>query len=117
MAILYRPMGRSVEERKKEHIRCCKLKQVSKSAVALHAAESKHEILFDETTILVRSDKKRHHLIREAIEIAKNPNNLNREDVFQLNYLWKTFFHPVNRTKLIENRPKPTTKQNKTYNW
>ena len=65
--------GRSVNHRLQEHIRQCKLNQPDKSAVAEHAMKFHHEVLFDETKVLVREPRRPQRLIREAIEIARHP--------------------------------------------
>ncbi|PSN31891.1 hypothetical protein C0J52_20819 [Blattella germanica] len=82
--------GRTVEERRKEHIRYCKLHQVDKSAIAQHSAETGHAIDFDKIDILGREDRRFPRLIKEAIQIAKHPHNINRDDGYQLSNTWRS---------------------------
>ena len=80
--------GRSVRERLNEHIRNTNLNQTEKSAIAQHSYEAGHGVLFTNTKILHKENKKRQCLIKEAIEISKNNNNFNRDDSLKLNHIW-----------------------------
>ena len=82
--------GRTVEERRREHIRYCKLHQVDKSAIAQHSAETGHAVDFDKIDVLGREDRRLPRLIKEAIQIAKHPHNINRDDGYQLSSAWRS---------------------------
>ncbi|KAI5638489.1 reverse transcriptase (RNA-dependent DNA polymerase) domain-containing protein [Phthorimaea operculella] len=81
---------RTVSERVKEHIAAVKNRQMHKSAIAEHLITSgpNHWIELHAPKIL---SVERHYyprIVREAIEIKKNPNNFNREDGFKLSSAW-----------------------------
>ncbi|PSN51596.1 hypothetical protein C0J52_20802 [Blattella germanica] len=82
--------GRTVEDRRREHIRYCKLHQVDKSAIAQHSAETGHAVDFDKIDVLGREDRRLPRLIKEAIQIAKHPHNINRDDGYQLSSAWRS---------------------------
>ncbi|KAK9720978.1 hypothetical protein QE152_g21784 [Popillia japonica] len=83
--------GRSIATRRKEHERYVRLKQYDESAIAEHIrSHPVHKIRFEDTKVLVPTKNYYSHMNREAIEIFKNPNNINREDGLILNRVWKT---------------------------
>ena len=59
-----------------------------------------HEILMKEAKPITNISNYRHRIVREAIEIKKHSNNINREDGYRLSKLWdvlfvKTVTHPT----------------------
>ena len=88
--------ARTVTLRRTEHIRQCRLSQPEKSAVAEHSMDTGHAINFDGTKVLVREHRRRHRLIREAIEIARRPNkNFNRDTGAPLYDGWRHLITPM----------------------
>lgn len=73
-----------------EHKRCCRLGQGEKSAVAEHVlSHEDHTMRFEEATILSSTLHYRTRLHREAIEIHKHTDNINRkEEGLRLNKAW-----------------------------
>ena len=66
-----------------------RLKYVTQSALSKHNIETGHQILFDKMTTIVNvtSYFPRN---RESIEIQKHNNNLNRDNDYNINKIWKT---------------------------
>ena len=92
---------RSISQRLKEHERAMKLHQWDASAVAEHYASSPgHKIMFNATRVLAKTEEYHPRLIREAIEIAKRPNNFNREDGYNLSRIWRGFLAQSNDQRL-----------------
>ena len=93
--------GRTISIRRSEHIRQCRLQQWEQSAIAQHAMETHHEVLFDDIKLLARESKKPHRRVREAIEIARRPHNFNRDVGVKLYDGWRYLFQDGERTKMI----------------
>ncbi|XP_076396721.1 uncharacterized protein LOC143265924 [Megachile rotundata] len=83
--------GRSVNTRLKEHERCARLGYIQ-SAVAEHQITTGHKILFEKTEVLAKTSAYLPRKHREAIEIRKHPNNINRETGYHINPIWHTLF-------------------------
>ncbi|KAI5636520.1 hypothetical protein NE865_10765 [Phthorimaea operculella] len=81
---------RSISERVKEHIAAVKNRQTHKSAIAEHLLSSgaNHWIELHAPKVLSVERHYYSRVVREAIEIKKNPNNFNREDGFKLSTTW-----------------------------
>jgi hypothetical protein len=75
---------KTIETRRKEHIRHLRLGQPDKSAVAHHALETGHEIDFNNTCRLATTKGYMDRIIKEAIEIKLHPDNINRDGGFIL---------------------------------
>lgn len=78
---------RTISKRISEHFRACKLGHPDKSAIAEHLIETGHYFGFV-PEVLGRPKTYRARLITEAIEIHKNPININRDDGAKLNSSW-----------------------------
>ena len=85
--------GRSIKTRISEHRRCLQTGLLSHSAVAEHQHNTGHQILFDNSSLIAQSPYYYTRKIRESVEIAKRPHNLNRDTGFPLSSVW----HPVLR--------------------
>jgi hypothetical protein len=61
------------------------------SALTKHSLKTKHHVCLEDTKILTKEDHyyKRH--IKEAIEIIKHPNNMNRDGGLEVSSFW----HPL----------------------
>ena len=77
--------GRSIETRIKELHLHILLGHLVKSAVAELRFNRKHVIKFQDNLILLIVSGYVERLIREAVGIELNPNNMNREDGLTLN--------------------------------
>ena len=66
-----------------------RLKYVTQSALSEHNIETKHQILFDKTITIANITSYFPRKYREAI-IQKYPNNLNRDNGYNINKIWKT---------------------------
>ena len=92
---MYRTNRSIFEARIKEHIADTNHNCIAKSALAEHSSKSKHLIHFDQTQILARDPYYSTRLIREALEIEKNPNNLNRDDGLKLSQSWAPIINKI----------------------
>lgn len=81
--------GRAIDTRKNEHRSDCRHKRITQSALAEHTLQTGHTINFDETKVLAKTQHGKSRYIREAIEIEKHPENINRDDTFYLSKFWK----------------------------
>ncbi|PSN31931.1 hypothetical protein C0J52_21776 [Blattella germanica] len=68
------------EDRRKEHIRYCKLLRVYKSAIIQHSTETGRDVDFEKIKVLYKGDQRFPRLIKEAIQIVKHPLNINRNN-------------------------------------
>ncbi|KAJ4434869.1 hypothetical protein ANN_23440 [Periplaneta americana] len=84
--------GRTVEDRRKEHIRLCKYGPYEKSAIVLHSADSGHAIEFDNIKIIDKEGNIYRRLVKEAIHTKLHPNNINKDNGLQLSNSWGSLF-------------------------
>ena len=63
-----------------------------KSAVAQHALENNHHIVFDEARLIDRATNYWDRIRREAIEIKLRPNNFNRDSGLYISKAWDPDF-------------------------
>ncbi|KAJ4433393.1 hypothetical protein ANN_15652 [Periplaneta americana] len=87
-----RQTGRTVEDRRKEHIRLCKYGPYEKSAIALHSADSGHAIEFDNIKIIDKEENLYRRLVKEAFHIEQHLNNINKDEGLQLSNSWGSLF-------------------------
>jgi predicted GIY-YIG superfamily endonuclease len=80
--------GRSFNTRIKEHSADIKNERTRTSALAEHSLTTKHHIRLEDTKILAKEDHLLKRRIREAIEIIKNPDNLNRDNGLEISESW-----------------------------
>jgi hypothetical protein len=80
--------GCSFQIRIKEHGANIKNECIRTSALAEHSLKTKHHVRLEETKILAKEDHLFKCCIREAIEIQRNPSNLNRDNGLELNEIW-----------------------------
>ena len=63
------------------------------STLVEHSLLAKHHMLLEDTKILAKEDHFLKCQIREAIEIIKHPNNLNRDNGLEINENWLPLIH------------------------
>jgi hypothetical protein len=78
-----------VDIRLKEHQRNVRLQHPDKSAVAEHSIDQGHRIQFHNASILATKTRYMDRIVREAIEIELQPDNINREGGLYLSKSWK----------------------------
>jgi len=66
-----------------------KLKHTTQSALSEYNIETDHQILFDKTTIIATTTSYFPRKYREAIEIQKHSDNLNKDNGYNINKIWK----------------------------
>ena len=64
--------------------------QPEKSAIAEHALNEDHEILFEQAEVLVKANGFYDINRLEAIEIAQHPFNMNRDKGWHLSKAWRS---------------------------
>ena len=89
---------RSIRTRVKEHSADIRLNRTHKSALAEHSHNTKHPIKIEDTQVLAHVDNWSRRRVREAIEVVKNPNYLNKDDGLSISRSWLP-----NLTKLKDN--------------
>ena len=90
---------RSTNTRLQEHKRCCRLQQRDKSSVAEHALENpNHQLLFEHTQLLSKTQPYFVRLNREAIEIHKHRNCFNKKEERQK--VKKSWFPALSKCKI-----------------
>ena len=80
--------GQSLHTRLKEHEADMRIERVRTSALAKHYAKTKHQICLENTKILAKENHYFKRKFREALEIIKHPNNLNRDGGLEVNTNW-----------------------------
>jgi len=76
--------GRSINQRISQHATDLKHRRTKSSALAEPAESSKYHVCIDEVSVIARVSQFHHRKFREALEIEKRPNNLNREDGWKI---------------------------------
>ena len=79
---------RSIRTKVKEHCADIPLDRTQKSALAQHCHGPKHPIKIEDMKFLPHADNWSLRRIREAIEIVKHPNFLNRDDGLSIGMPW-----------------------------
>lgn len=80
--------GLSINQRICEHVTNIKHGKTRSSALAKHADKSKHHICIEEAQVVARVSHFHHRKLREALEIERRPNNLNRDDGWIISRSW-----------------------------
>jgi hypothetical protein len=93
--------GRSIQLLKKENERNIRLFHTEKPAVAEHSFNHDHIIRLQDTKILSTKTSYMDRLSRETIEIEMHPNNINREEGFNVSRSWQ----PLLRRFKYKRRP------------
>ena len=72
--------GRSIHQRISEHAVDLRHGRTKSSALAEHVEKTKHQLCIEEAKVVAKVAHFHHRKFREAIEIERRPNNLNRDD-------------------------------------
>jgi hypothetical protein len=83
--------GRSFQVRIKEHEADIRNERTRTSALAEHSFKTKHHVCLEDTKILAKEDHYYKRRLREALEIIKHPNNMNRDGGLEVSSFW----HPL----------------------
>lgn len=73
----------------------------SSSFIAKHHMQTGHKVVFGETKIVSRIPYYHQPNIREAVEIIKQPNSINRNDCYPCRIPEKTVINPLTRNLTI----------------
>ena len=91
--------GRTASERVSEHERNLRMQCFDKSAVAQHALENYHHIIFDEARLIDIATNYWDRIRREAIEINLQPNNFNRDSGLHISKAWDPAISALRRLR------------------
>ena len=80
--------GRSIRAKVQEHCADIPLDRTQKSSLAQHSHGPKHPIKIEDMKFLPHGDNWFLRRMREAIEIVKHPNCLNRDDGLTIGMPW-----------------------------
>jgi len=73
----------------KEHQHDVKQKHITQSALSEHNIETGQQMLFDKTIIIAIITSYFPRKYREAIEVQKHSNILNRDNDYNISKIWK----------------------------
>lgn len=76
--------GRSINQRISEHAADLRHMRTKSSALAEHVEKTNHHSCIEEASVIARVSQFHHRKFREALEIEKRSNNLNREDGWKI---------------------------------
>ena len=82
--------GRKISTRIKEHQRYIKYSHFTQSALAEHWKKTRHSVQYDKAILLAPLQGYFPRKYREALEILKHPDNLNRDKGYQMSHIWHT---------------------------
>lgn len=88
--------GRSLRIRLKEHEADIKNGRSHTSALAEHSSKTKHHVCLEDAKIIAREDNYQKRKIREAIEIMKFPQNLNKDNGSKISGNWLPLIRHIN---------------------
>ena len=80
--------GRSFNTRLKEHKDDIRNECTRTSALAEHSQKMRHQLCLEDTKILAKENHYFKRKLREALEIRKHPNNLNRDGGMEISTSW-----------------------------
>jgi len=94
--------GRSLKIRLKEHAVDIKNERSRTSALAEHLSKTKHHVCLEDAKVIAREDNYHKRKIREAIEIMKFPQNLNRDNGGEISGNWLPPIRQINPSRPLE---------------
>jgi len=80
--------GRSIHQRICEHAADLRHGRTKSSALAEHVDKTSHHVCIEEAQVISKVAQFHLRKLREAIEIEKRPNNLNRDDGWKVSRCW-----------------------------
>ena len=89
--------GRSINICLEEHALDITRDRASKSALAEHSHNSSHHVCIENVKILTREEHYLKTWVKEAMEIDKWDNTLNRDDGLKLSGTWKPIINKIKR--------------------
>ena len=92
--------GRSLKVRLKEHGADIRNQRIRTSALAEHSERYKHHICLEDSSLLAKENHYFKRRFREALEIIKHPNNLNRDGGFEVSRNWVPLIKGQNKSEL-----------------
>ena len=81
-------IGRSIHQRICEHAAHLRHGRSKSSTLAEHVEKTKHQVCIEETKVVAKVAQFHHRKFREAIEIERRPNNLNKDDGWKISRCW-----------------------------
>jgi predicted GIY-YIG superfamily endonuclease len=84
----------------KEHEANIKNELIRTSALVEHSLKTKHHVCLEDTKILEKEDHYYKRRVKEALEIIKHPNNMNRNGGLQVSNIWLPLINQHNEPKL-----------------
>ena len=90
---------RSLKTRLKEHRADIKNGRSRTSVLVEHSSKTKHHVFLEDAKIIAREDHYQNWKMREAIEIMKFPQNLNRENGSDISGNWLPLIRQINLSK------------------
>jgi hypothetical protein len=94
--------GRSLKIRLKEHVADIKNERSRTSALVEHSSKTKHHVCVEDAKVIAREDNYHKRKIREAIEIMKFPQNLNRDNGSEISGNWLPLIRQINPSRALE---------------
>jgi hypothetical protein len=85
--------SRPIKNRIKEHTIDINHNQVCSFALTQHFDKTKHQIQIENAKVLAKIEHYSKRKFREAIEIEKQPENINRDDGWTINKNWIPALH------------------------
>ena len=80
--------GRSINQWISEHSADLRHGRTKSSALAEHAGKTMHHVCIEDAQVIAKVAQFHHRKFREALEIEKRPNNLNRDDGWRISRCW-----------------------------
>jgi hypothetical protein len=75
--------------------RLLKNERTHTSALAEHSLKTKHQVCLEETKILAKENHYYKRRLREALEIIKHPNNINRDGGLEVSSFWQPLINQL----------------------
>ena len=97
--------SRSLKFRLKEHGANIRNQCVRTFSLMEHLEKSKHHICLEDSSLLAKENHYFKRIFREALEIIKHPNNLNRDGGFEVSKNWVPLIKCQNKSDLSRFQP------------
>jgi len=94
--------GRSLKITLKEHAADIKNERSRTLALAEHSSKTKHHVCLEDAKVIAREDNYHKRKIREAIEIMKFRQNLNRDNGSEISGNWLPLIRQIKPSGPLE---------------